>query len=161
MTRAEFKRGIQTGAKPGRGAFTLIELLVVIAIIAVLAGLFLPTLGKAKAKTHGISCMNNHRQLSFAWRMYSEDNNDRLLFASEDPSHPETEVGAWITGTLTFDPADPANWNPDLTIKKSPLWPYCGKNLRSPRACGEPPKPCASPSAPIYPHPIALLMLPT
>jgi hypothetical protein len=74
--------------------------------------------------------MNNHRQLCLAWQMYSEDNSDRLLFASEDPYRPETEAGAWITGTLTFDGSDPANWNPDLTIKKSPMWPYCGNNLR-------------------------------
>ena len=109
-----------------RHGFTLIELLVVIAIIAILAGLLLPALAKAKVRAQAIQCMNHSRQLMLAWRQYTEENRDSLPFGYS--------VGAnapyvWVKGIIDVgNESANDNWNLENTIKTSLIWPYCGAN---------------------------------
>ena len=103
-------------------AFTLIELLVVIAVIAVLMAILMPALNIARDQAKRIHCINNVKQLTFAWLLYKDDNDDKMVGGLPQRG----PIDAWMLSPRGNDP-DPIEQCKE-GLRQGKLYPYA-KNV--------------------------------
>lgn len=103
-------------------AFTLIELLVVIAIIAILMAILMPALNRAKEQGQRAACLNNLKQLTLAWIVYADDNDDKLVNGDTGEYSWHQDETPWVLrdwdANMSFDQKRRA-------ILDGALYPYC------------------------------------
>jgi competence protein ComGC len=117
-------------AQPG---FTRGDLLVIIVMLGMLVLVCIPAFGKASTNSKGLRCLYNVRQLANAWRMYADDNRDRIVYASTDGGVASADPQnlnnyAWSGAHMDYHPHNRANYDVTYDIMKRPLWPYVGRD---------------------------------
>jgi len=109
-------------------------LLVVVAVVVILIGLRFSAYASEKPKSKGFQCLNNVRQLSLAWLMYTEDNRDYFLYSADDgngtapySTNCTRALGnnfAWTWSKMDFNASNFYNWDVNANIALRPMWNY-------------------------------------
>ena len=101
--------------------FTLIELLVVIAIIAILMGILMPALNRAREQGKRAACLGNLKQMTLAWMMYADDNDQKMVNGNTSTGSANKDGVCWV-----YWPGLNASEEQRIDgIKRGLLYPYC------------------------------------
>lgn len=123
--------------EPFSAGFTLVELVAVIAMVGLLASMLAPTLAHTKPNSATFQCMNNLRQLEFAWKLYADDNSGNLVY-NTDGGNVGKSLGneAWVGGWMDYYPNNTDNTNTALLINhdRYPFGAYLGPYIKTPMA---------------------------
>jgi prepilin-type N-terminal cleavage/methylation domain-containing protein/prepilin-type processing-associated H-X9-DG protein len=120
---------------PARAGFTLVELVVVVAMVGLLATMLAPTMASTKTNSASFQCQNNLRQLTFAWKMYADDNTGSLVYNRHGSVGYSAGNESWVGGFLDYT-ANPDNTNTALLIdhNKYPYGAFLGPYIKTPLA---------------------------
>jgi prepilin-type N-terminal cleavage/methylation domain-containing protein len=118
-----------------RAGFTLVELVVVVAMVGLLASMLAPTMARTKPNSASFQCQNNLRQLTFAWKMYADDNTGSLVYNRDGSVGYSAGNESWVGGFLDYT-ANPDNTNTALLIdhNKYPYGAFLGPYIKTPLA---------------------------
>jgi len=113
----------------------------IIVVLGLLLAVCIPAFGRAGMNSKGLRCLYNVRQLGNAWRMYADDNRDRMVYASTAGSRLAASVPvntnpqdpnnyAWSGAHMDYTPGggNRGNWDVNFDIVRRPLWPYVGRD---------------------------------
>lgn len=124
-------RMTQKSSDPKGRAFTLVELLVVLGILAMIICVVFPAMARTGSQSRATGCLNSHRQLWTVWRMYADDNSDKVIYNMGVPgTQNEVAQGSyrnWVNNNLDWTTSNGLNTN-RLVLDRGLLGPYLRSN---------------------------------
>ena len=129
---------MKTPPHSDQSGFSRVDLVALIVVLGLLLAVCGSAFGRAGMNSKGLRCLSNVRQLCNAWRMYADDNGDRIVYASTSAvagssvplnTNPQDMNNyAWSGAHMDYNSGNRANWDVNFDITRRPLWSYAGRD---------------------------------